>query len=195
MMAEKPILDQKSRALKEKDSRLRFPGMKITDQVSFGKKILTRYTTTAKSYHGDPFIAESILCISTKEEFSHKNADAESLILIGSNKFDCQLNLIRRHNIKLFDIPIISFSVNFLFPSDKLELVGWNRTQIQAIRIDCHNQSEAIKETIKVVDVETKDIDSTILIDQSTQFNDYISKQVILVDKTKPYYFYCLSKD
>lgn len=167
-----------------------FPGMTITDQVVMGEKKLTRYTTISKDYYGDPFLEESILCLSEKACQSEHESDA--LVIIGNSKFNSHLNLIKCAKINLFDMPIINFAMNYTPLSNGLHILGWNKQNLQAIQIDYQeNEREVIKKTdqysIKFKEVTMKD--------RSTQYVDYTGRLVVLVDQEHPYRFYCLDMD
>ena len=173
---------------------LQFAGMKITDQVILKKRKLTKYTTTSKDYYGDLFMEESVLCSSANNDNLARKINTNPYILIGNGKLSTQLELIPCIHNNLFQIPIISFTLNYTLPTNRIEILGWNRRRLQAIQIECYADNSKL-DTIDVVDSTTKELDNAILKDKSTLYNDYRSHMAILVDENRPYQFYCLKPD
>jgi hypothetical protein len=167
-----------------------FPGMKITDQVSMGEKKLTRYTTIAKDYYGDPFLEESILCLS--EKACQSEHESEALVIIGNSKFNSRLNLVKCTEVNLFDMPIINFSMNYTPFSNRLHILGWNKQKLQAIQVDCQEND---REVIKKADQCSIKFKEVTMEDRSTQYVDYTGRLVVLVDQDHPYRFYCIDVD
>ena len=166
-----------------------FPGMEITDQLSIGTKNLTRYTTIAKGYYGEPFQEESILCLSSKSNKSDDNSDLAPLILIGSSRFDSRLNLVYRSKDDLFQIPLINFSINYTHFSQKIHLLGWNRRQMQAIQIKYQDDNEMF---MQIVDKSLKEFKDMAIKERSTLYSDHASRFVVLSDIERPYRFFCI---
>ena len=167
-----------------------FPGMKITDQVSLGEKKLTRYTTFAKDYNGDPFLEESILCLSTKACQSGHESDA--MVIIGNSKLNSHLNLIKCADVNLFNMPIINFAMNYTPLSTRIHILGWNKQKLQAIQVDCQEND---REIIQKTDQCSSAFKEVTMKDRSTQYVDYAGRLVVLVDQEHPYRFYCISMD
>ena len=167
-----------------------FAGMKITDQVSMGKKKLTKYTTTSRDHYGNLFFEESILCLSTKACQSEHASDP--LIIIGNSRFDSCLNLVKCAEIDLFDMPIINFAMNYTRLSDKLCIMAWNTRQLQATQFDLQDNNI---EVIKISDQCSTQFKDVRMKDRSTQSSDHKSRLVVLVDEDHPYRFYCVKKD
>lgn len=167
-----------------------FAGMKITDQVSIGEKKLTKYTTTSRDYYGNLFFEESILCLSTKDCQSEHALDP--LIIIGNSRFDSCLNLVKCTEVDLFSMPIINFAMNYTHLAEKLCIMAWNTQQLKAIQIDLHENNMGF---IKTSDQCSINLNDARMKDRSTQYNDYKSRLVVLVDEDHPYRFYCVKKD
>lgn len=172
---------------------LQFPGMKITYQTILNKQKLIKYTTSAIDHLGDPFLEESILCMSVAKNKSPTTTYSRPFLLIGHSRLDTELNLVEGSDKKIFDIPLTNFSINSFPRSNKLELIGWNRSKIQAVEISCEQIEENI-EPIRIIDKCSRQLEDAVLKEQSTLYNDNVSQLVILVDKTQPYIFYLLDK-
>ena len=177
-----------------KNESLQFAGMKITDQVILEKRKIAKYTTTSKNYYGDLFMEESVLCMSTSNDTLASKPNLRPCMLIGNSRLSSQLEYIPCIHKNVFKIPIINFTLNYTLPASKVEILGWNMKQMQAIQIKFHADISKL-DAINVVDSSTKEIENTILKDQSTIYNDCGSHIAILVDANRPYQFYCLQPD
>ena len=175
-----------------KEENQQFPGMAITDQVSIRAKKLTRYTTTSRGFYGDPFLEESILCLLSKSNSEEGNAYATPLILVGNSRFDSQLKLIHCCQYSLFKIPILNFAMNHTHLSENIQLIGWNKCQMQAIQIKCRDDITA---PIQVTDESTREFKDIAIMERSTLYRDHPSRFVVLSDRERPYRFFCLETE
>ncbi|MEC8738151.1 MAG: hypothetical protein VXX91_07960 [Planctomycetota bacterium] len=175
-----------------KEENQQFPGMEITDQLSIGTKKLTRYTTISKGYYGEPFQEESILCLSSKLNKVGDDINPAPLILIGSSRFDSQLNLVYRSKDDLFHIPLLNFSINYSHLSKKIQLLGWNRHQMQAIQIEYTEDNEV---SMQIVDEKSKEFKDMAIKERSTLYSDHASRFVVLSDMDRPYRFFCIKAE
>ena len=119
-----------------KNESLQFSGMKITDQVILEKRKLSKYTTTSKNYYGDLFMEESVLCMSASSDTLASKPNLRPCILIGNSRLSSQLEYIPCIHKDIFTIPIVSFTLNYTLPASKVEILGWNMKQMQAIQVN-----------------------------------------------------------